>query len=244
MFSKDITSSDSFLSMSSTAQNLYFHLGMEADDDGFAPFTKVSKMLGTSHDDMAQLLGRGFLLQFPYGVFIIRDWKVNNQIRADRYKTTIYQKELSMLETNESYQYFIINDNRGLFDNMEENNHVETSGKPNGNQMATQYRLGKDRLGKDSRESAPSVKINNFSSKKDINDNVLQEISDTYEVPIDFVRDCWDSAINWLDAKGKTQKNYKAFLSNWVKRERASWLLKSKKLQRSNNGTRIATFRE
>ena len=141
MFSKDIISSDSFLSMSATAQNLYFHLGMEADDDGFVPFTKVSKMLGTSHDDMAQLLGRGFLIQFPYGVFVIRDWLINNQIRKDRYTPTIYQKELSRLRTNTSNQYFIENNN-SLFDNDNNNDNWQ----PHGNHLATQVSIGKDRL--------------------------------------------------------------------------------------------------
>ena len=133
MFSKSVTSSDSFLSMSATAQNLYFHLGMEADDDGFAPFTKISKMLGTSHDDMAQLLGREFLLQFPYGVYVVRDWKVNNEIRTDRYQPTMYQKELAYLKLNKSKQYYL-SDNLPMV-------------LPNDNQLETQDRLGKDRLG-------------------------------------------------------------------------------------------------
>lgn len=153
MFSKDITSSDSFLNMSATAQNLYFHLGMEADDDGFVPYIKVSKMLGTSHDDIAQLIGRGFILQFSYGVYVIRDWRINNQIRTDRYKPTIYQDEFAQLGVNKSQQYYIENKNIPLFDN----DNQSLVGKPDGNQMTPigKPSIGKVRLGKVSNTNVP-----------------------------------------------------------------------------------------
>lgn len=73
-----------------------------------------------------------------------------------------------------------------------------------------------------------SLKVRDFHLRKDIDDPTLSEISETYGVPLDFVRDCWDSAQNWCDAKGKIQKNYKAFLSNWVKRERANLMLRGR----------------
>jgi hypothetical protein len=136
--------------MSATAQNLYFHLGMEADDDGFAPFTKISKMLGTSPDDMAQLLARGFLLQFPMGVFVIRDWKVNNEIRADRYQPTMYQKELSCLKLNQMKQYYIEKQPLVL---------------PNDNQVSPQVRLGKDSIEKREKKRISPPKSNELAEK-------------------------------------------------------------------------------
>lgn len=77
------------------------------------------------------------------------------------------------------------------------------------------------------REKNKLTKIN-FSKRKEITNTVIQEIADKYGVPFDFVGDCWDSAINWLDAKGQRKSNYKAFLSNWVKREKANYILKTK----------------
>lgn len=35
MFAKTIIDSDAFLEMPASTQNLYFHLSMRADDDGF-----------------------------------------------------------------------------------------------------------------------------------------------------------------------------------------------------------------
>ena len=46
MFSKKIVCSDAFLDMSIATQALYFHLGMEADDDGFVNPKKIMKMIG------------------------------------------------------------------------------------------------------------------------------------------------------------------------------------------------------
>lgn len=131
MFSKVITDSDSFLSMSLSAQALYFHLGMQADDDGFVPLVRISKMLGTSQDDSAQLFGREFLLQVDLGVVVVRDWKINNEIRLDRYQPTIFQVEKSKLQLNENRQYEKVG------------NYLVV---PNDNHLATQVRLGKDRL--------------------------------------------------------------------------------------------------
>ena len=47
MFSKDVVETDKFLNMPLTSQALYFHLGMEADDDGFiASPKKVQRAVG------------------------------------------------------------------------------------------------------------------------------------------------------------------------------------------------------
>lgn len=198
MFSKNITSSDSFLSMSATAQNLYFHLGMEADDDGFAPFTKISKMLGTSHDDAAQLIGRGFLIQFPYGVYVIRDWKINNEIRSDRYQPTIYQEELSQLRLNASKQYYIDNTNS------------KPLVLPNDNHLATQDRIGKDRIDKIE---------NSTNYLTDIPQEDIVSFTKTYNCTERQVKSKADDLLNYCSAHGKRYKNYKAFLKNALKKD-------------------------
>ena len=47
MFSSQIIDSDAFQDMPLSAQALYFHLGMKADDDGFLGNPKrVQKMIG------------------------------------------------------------------------------------------------------------------------------------------------------------------------------------------------------
>lgn len=142
MFSKDITTSDLFVDMPQSTQLLYFHLGMEADDDGFIGNAKMlSRAYGANNDDLKLLLAKGLIFQFESGLTVIKDWKVNNNIRKDRYKPTIYQDEFRSLTQSDGGSY-------------ELGNQMTTIGIPNGNQtgdtLDTQVRLGKDRLGQDS----------------------------------------------------------------------------------------------
>jgi hypothetical protein len=76
-----------------------------------------------------------------------------------------------------------------------------------------------------------------FSKKEDITESVISDLASKYDCPESFVYSCWDSAINWMDANGKTKKNYKAFLDNWVKSE----VVKVKSFKKgASNGVRIA----
>ena len=140
MFAKTIIDSDSFLDMPLSAQALYFHLSMRADDDGFINNPKkIQRMIGASDDDCKLLLLKRFLITFESGVVVIKHWKIHNYIRQDRYKPTIYQGEKALLIEKENKAY----------------TEKENLGIPNDYQMETQVRLGKDsiELGKDSIEN-------------------------------------------------------------------------------------------
>ena len=88
MFSKEITNTDRFQSLKLSAQALYFHLGINADDDGFIgnPLS-ITKCIGASPGDLKILVDSGYLIPFNGGVYLITDWFINNYIRADRRKT-------------------------------------------------------------------------------------------------------------------------------------------------------------
>lgn len=101
MFSLDVIDTDLFLDLSISAQALYFHLGMRADDDGFVSSPKrLTAMVGANQDDLKLLVAKGFVIAFDSGVIVIRNWKQNNYIQSDRKKSTVYQKELALLTTN------------------------------------------------------------------------------------------------------------------------------------------------
>ena len=98
MFSLDVVDTDKFLDMPATSQNLYFHLGMRADDDGFVSSPrKITKLVNCGNDDLNVLVSRGFVLPVGNGIVVITHWKQNNYIQKDRYKPTIYQKEVQKL---------------------------------------------------------------------------------------------------------------------------------------------------
>lgn len=99
MFSKVVIDSDTFLDMPLSAQALYFHLSMRADDDGFVSSPKrIQTYIGASTDDLKILLAKHFLIPFESGVVVIKHWKVHNYIQKDRYKETYYQAEKALLE--------------------------------------------------------------------------------------------------------------------------------------------------
>ena len=137
MFSKEITTSDTFVDMPMSSQLLYFHLGMEADDEGFIGNAKMlSRAYGANSDDLSLLKAKGFIIMFENGVSVVKDWNLNNKIRKDRIKPTIYRSEKSLLNVDIDGAYYL-------------GNQMSTNVQPIGNQMSAQVRLGKDRLGKD-----------------------------------------------------------------------------------------------
>jgi len=152
MFSPEIVCSDDFIDMPISSRELYFQLGMRADDDGFIQPKSVMRMLGSSKDDLQVLLSRRFLLTFESGVVVIKHWLIHNMIRQDRYKPTRFQEEKKSLFIKENKAY--------------------TDWQPNGNQMAPQVRLGKVRLFSDSTESQKlKVKKKNMGKFKPYDEN-------------------------------------------------------------------------
>ena len=106
MFAKTIIDSDAFLDMPLSAQALYFHLSMRADDDGFINNPKkIQRMVGASDDDCKLLIVKRFIITFESGVIVIKHWKLHNYIQKDRYKPTIYQEEKRQLVEKENKAY-------------------------------------------------------------------------------------------------------------------------------------------
>lgn len=108
MFSQKVTETDKFLDMGLTAQSLYFHLGMNADDDGFVGNPKsIKRMIGASEDDLKALVEKDYLIVFDDGVVVIKDWLVSNYVKKDRYTPTIYTDDMKLigLDKNKRYQF-------------------------------------------------------------------------------------------------------------------------------------------
>lgn len=105
MFSRDVVETDRFLGMPLTSQALYFHLGMEADDDGFVPSPrKVQRAVGCTEGDLKHLASCGYIIPFESGVIVIAHWKQSNYVQSDRYKKTLYQEEAAKLLTERCIQ--------------------------------------------------------------------------------------------------------------------------------------------
>ena len=106
MFTKKITDDDRFVTLPSSAQALYLHLSMSADDDGFS--NEVSASMFKAHAttaDLEMLLERKYLYQFDDGVIVIKHWRMANALRKDRYTKTTFQEDLAKLSLDENGAY-------------------------------------------------------------------------------------------------------------------------------------------
>ena len=193
MFSLDVVDTDAFLDLPSSSQALYFHLGMRADDDGFVSSPKrITATVGASPDDLKLLVAKGFIIPFESGVCVIRDWKINNYLRPDRYTPTLYQEEKAQLPAMLS---------GGMSNGIP---HVTPTVDP-----------GKDRLEErtDKREKADMPPHKRFipPSIKEVSD-YCQERGNGID-PQRFL-DYYD-ANGWVQGKGKPIRDWKAALRTW-----------------------------
>jgi len=137
MFAKTIIDSDAFLDMPLSAQALYFHLSMRADDEGFINNPKkIQRMVGASEDDLKLLVAKSFIIPFESGIVVIKHWKIHNYIRGDRLHETKYLEERALLNVKENGAYTL-------------SDICQSNVSQLGDKLDTEVRLGKDRLGKD-----------------------------------------------------------------------------------------------
>ena len=106
MFTKKVTDDDNFQSLSASAQALYLHLSMAADDDGFCNQVAVSMFKAhASVQDLQALLEKRYIYQFENGVIVIKHWRMANALRKDRYTPTAFQEELAQLDLKPNGAY-------------------------------------------------------------------------------------------------------------------------------------------
>lgn len=143
MMSKSIIKSDTFLDMPATTQNLYFHMLLDADDDGFINAPKsIMRMIGAKDDDMKVLAAKQFVIPFESGVVVIKDWKIHNYIQNDRYKpSTLPERDLLNIQKDKTYTL------KSDVSRMD-TECIQTVSI--GKDRLGKDRLGKDRIGKDS----------------------------------------------------------------------------------------------
>jgi hypothetical protein len=198
MFSKKITDSDAFIDMPPTSQNLYFHLSMNADDDGFVSSPKrIMKMINSSTDDYKILLTKRFILSFESGVCVIKHWWMHNEIKKDRYHLTAYQDEFKMLR---------IKGNGAYTDSLVPECIQVVS------EVVPQTKLNETKLNKtNSEETSRSVQIEDLKQETDTPMNLQEFIIWCKKSPQTHIRIIAD----WAEAeepKLNTKGQWKAFI--------------------------------
>ena len=152
MFSKRIVESARFLKMPPSTQNLYFHLGLNADDDGVVEGYNVMMQTGATEDDLKLLVAKGFVTVLNDDlVTYINDWRENNRIRADRKVDSIYKNLLVKMIPDIELQPSRRRADTGKKPGVKR---IEDNGRPLDNQRTTSGRqmdrIGQSRSGQDS----------------------------------------------------------------------------------------------
>jgi uncharacterized phage protein (TIGR02220 family) len=182
MFSSKIVCSDAFIEMPFSAQALYTQLVMEADDDGFLNRAKrIMGSIGATIDDLNLLIQKRYILDFPNGVVVIKHWRMNNQIRKDRYTPTQYQEEFNSLVIKPDGAY-----TEKAVDGL------ATTWQPNGNHLEPQYSIDKYRLVENREDNILSSSDEQDTSK-----------SETYKTIITYLNE--KAGTNYKPTSRKTQ---------------------------------------
>jgi len=106
MMSKKIIHSDSFLDLPATTQNLYFHLMLEGDDEGFVNSPKrIQRTIGATDGDAQMLIAKKFIISFETGVIVIKHWRIHNYIQNDRFKESSHFEERAKLVIKDNNAY-------------------------------------------------------------------------------------------------------------------------------------------
>ena len=224
MFTKKVTDDDNFMALSSSAQALYLHLSMSADDDGFSNQVSISMFKAhASIQDLQALLEKRYIYQFENGVIVIKHWRMANALRKDRYSPTAFQEELAKLEIKENGSYTWLPDG------------CQTVAK-----RLPQDRLGKERIGEDSKGEvsiedvcteplasseqetaidAPAIILNDGSEWRP----TVSDINEwrKFYTGVDVVRELGRMR-QWCisnPAKRKTARGARRFVTNWLDSE-------------------------
>lgn len=215
MFTKKVTDDDVFTSMPPTAQCLYFHLCMGADDDGFSNNIRIAMFNAhASTDDFNTLVQKQFIIPFESGVIVIKHWKLHNYIRNDRYNETKYLEEKAnlVLADNKVYQ-------------------LSTNGIPAVYQMDTQVRIGKDSIDKIREDKVRIDRASSTKHKYGEYQHVLLTDKERERLVNDFGEDTTHEAIKYLDEYIE-EKDYKSKSHNLAIRR---WVIKAVQEKKGTN---------
>lgn len=108
MISKHIYDSDKFLDLPHSTQNLYTHLIIRADDDGFIGNVKRILLITKCSDmDLKLLIAAGYVIPFETGVCVISDWQQFNKVTKYKYTPTMYLEERACLRMDANKRYIV-----------------------------------------------------------------------------------------------------------------------------------------
>lgn len=202
MLTKKVTDDDNFMSLSASAQALYLHLNMSADDDGFNNQVTISMFKAhASIDDLKSLLEKRYVYQFENGVIVIKHWRMANALRKDRYTPTAFQEELKQLNLKDNGSYSLVGGNTAEVEVV--GCHLVATDKD----RLDKNRIGKDNVCESKRFTIPTIEqIQSYIDEKG------------YSVDAERFFDFYESK-GWMVGKNK-MKDWKACIRGWHSKDK------------------------
>ncbi len=233
MFTKKITESDAFLDMPASTQCLYFHMNLNADDDGFLNNPrKIQRIIGASDDDFKLLIAKQFILSFENGIIVIKHWKMHNYIQADRYKPSDFEKEKSMLVMKKGKAYSLVENTECIQDGYS----LDTN-------CVHDVSVGKDRLGKDRLDKVrEKIIVDNKVVKRKFGEykHVLLTDDELEKLKKDFsdYENMIKNLDEYIEMKGAKYKNHYLTMRKWARKDGTGGRKEARNTGRTDEATR------
>lgn len=217
MFNGDMVDADAFLDMPNGAKLLYFYLGTKGDDDGFVANPRMcTRAIGCVAEDLEVLIDRGFVIPFESGVVALRDWRLHNELRNDRYHETVFKDEKAMLKLDASRRYALVADG--------EPNCIQTDAMLEAEHSIAEHSqaqpsITKHNKAKESRESEADKPPRPRFSPPEYEEvkSYCQERNNGID-PEHFID--YYTANGWMQGPGRPIQDWKAMVRTWEKREK------------------------
>ncbi|MCF0134077.1 MAG: hypothetical protein HUJ72_09445 [Blautia sp.] len=190
MFSKSVVESARFLKMPPSSQNLYFHLGLNADDDGVVEAYSVLNLIRANEDDLRVLVSKEFVEVLNEDlVAYISDWRKQNVIRADRKKDSVYTDLLLQLHPDVD-----------LLEKRDRSDRLRITGQSQDRPRTAQCSVVKDSIVEDSIVEGSAVIVDTHSEKYRLDNEVLT-ISEYESLVSQFSEEVVDSVVSRILTK-------------------------------------------
>ena len=219
MFSQEIVNTDRFLDMSPSAQALYFHFGMHADDDGFiANPQRVTRMLGARPRDLNELAEKEYVKMFDSGVCMICDWQTNNHVRRDCYVPTRYQAEKKSVSSS------VQNAAADVAPDVTENVSPDVTEDVTANVTSGKDSLAKDSIAQDRKEKERQKENADKPPRPRFSPPTREEV-EAYcrerrnRVDAQCFLDFY-TANGWTQGRGKPIRDWQAAVRTWERRDK------------------------
>lgn len=198
MFARSVIESDQFLDLPHSAQALYLHLGVNADDDGFVSnYKMIMRCCNAGPSDLEDLIRAGFIIRFESGILVIRHWNISNYIQKDRYTPSLFTEEKALLRMERGKPY--------TFLNPQNSPDTPCIHDVSSTDTVCTHSIGKESIGKESIGKSNSAKRTGAGGKSETMMQIYERISGEYSFS-----DNEDAAIRkWLQYKSERKEAYK-----------------------------------